>query len=333
MLAGLARQTYKDFEVVFVDGLYHERHEKVLDAVRLSGLERPFFHVPNHRYQPGIWGTTCAGYNTGFALAAGDFVVMLLDYGYAPPMWLEEHAKHQDRGEKIILGPHEYRTLAPHVPIANLRVFDRAYVDSHPLEDAIAAIGRQRSLFDLISCFAESFDPDDLDEFVVEEGDVKCRMPTQEWFDSNYFATKNESFPTKAVLDVNGMDEHYDKGRGPGDPDLCHRLRRTGLPLWIVNETIVRCLNPRGILPNMNVVIPENAPLPPPYEKRWFMADGYRYFDKVKLRESPRAANPFDIRALREEIWSWRVASQFSAPLIPRRVVADEDYFRGGEAS
>jgi predicted HAD superfamily hydrolase len=83
VLAGLRGQTFKDFEVVFVDGLYHERHALVLEEVKRVGLEQPFFHVPNHRYRPDIWGATCAGYNTGFALSDGDVVVMLLDYGYA----------------------------------------------------------------------------------------------------------------------------------------------------------------------------------------------------------------------------------------------------------
>jgi hypothetical protein len=257
---------------------------------------------------------------------------MLLDYGYAPPRWLEEHVKHQDAGEKIILGPHEYRTLASHIKIDGLKVFDRLYVDSHSTDDVVAAILRQRTLFDQISCFTEPFTPTDLERFVVEDGDVKCKMPTQEWFDSNYFATKNESFPTKNVLDINGMDEHYDLGRGPGDPDLCHRLRRTGLPLWMVNETMVHCLNPRGVMPNMNIVIPENARLPPPYEKRWFIQDGYRYFDKVKLRESSRAPNPFDIRDLREEIWNWREISQSPTPFIPKRVVDDDEYWEGHDA-
>lgn len=81
VLAGLARQMFTDFEVVFTDGRYHERHGRVLEAVCRSGLRQPFFHVPNHRYRPGPWGTTCAGYNTGFALSAGEVVVMLLDYG------------------------------------------------------------------------------------------------------------------------------------------------------------------------------------------------------------------------------------------------------------
>lgn len=330
VLAGLARQTFEDFEVVFVDGLYHQRHAAVLEEVRRVGLKQPFFHVPNYRTQPGPWGTAGSGYNTGFALSDGEFVVMLLDYAYAPPRWLEEHARHQEKGSKIILAPHEYRVLEPKLSFTPpLKFFDRSYIDNRAVDDVIAAILRQRGLIGYVSCFEERFEPSMLGGFSVQpDSDMKCRIPTQEWFDQNHFSTKNESFPTKNVLEVNGIDEHYDLGRGPGDPDLCDRLERTGLPLWIVNEAIVHCLNPRGVLPNMNAVIGEHVRLPPPHAERWCMEDGYAYFQKMKWRKSVRAPNPFDIEDMRKEIWNWRELSQTPTVLIPKRVISNEEYWK-----
>lgn len=337
VLAGLARQTYKDFEVVFVDGRYHERHGLVLDAVERAGLEQPFYHVPNHRYRPsGPWGTTCAGYNTGFALSSGEVVVMLLDYGYAPPRWLEEHVKHQDAGRKIVLGPHEYRTLRPELlkveGEGELTTFDRARVEARGTEATLGDIAAQRRRFGEISCFAQPFEPKDLELFPVEESDAKCKISTQEWQDDNYFNTKNESFPLESVLDANGMDENYDLGRGPGDPDLCYRMRRLQprLPLWIVNEAIVHCLNPRGLLPNVNIVVPEDGRLDPPYGWRWSALEGLRYFVASKLRGTPRAPNPFEIRELRDRIWEWREMSKNPRAIIPRVEVEDAAYYSGG---
>lgn len=336
-LAGLASQTYRGFEVVFVDGLYHQRHGQVLDAVRASGLRQPFFHVPNHRFNPpDLWGTTCAGYNTGFALASGEYVLMLLDYAYAPPTWIELHAKHQAEGSKIILGPHEYRTLnldEVHVgdELGPLTVFDREFVDGRDHNDVVKLILDQRRCFGPISCFSSPFAASDLPRFPVEESDAKCKMPTGPWEDTNYFNTKNESFPLEAVLSVNGMDENYDRGRGPGDPDLCFRMRRkTKLPMWIVNESIVHCLNPRALLPNMNIIIPEDRRLPPPHDHRWYIQDGYRYYDGVKANQQWRAGNPFDIRMLREQIWHWRNLSQDPNAIIPRRYVDDATYYLYG---
>jgi hypothetical protein len=125
------------------------------------------------------------------------------------------------------------------------------------------------------------------------------------------------------------MDEHYDLGRGPGDPDLGLRLSRQGLETWCLREAIVHCLNPRRILPNINIIIPEDKRLAPPYDHRWYIQDGYTYFDKVKAAPSQvKASNPFDIMELREQIWSWRELSRHREPVIPMNVVADSDYYK-----
>jgi len=328
-LAGLAGQSYQDFEVVFVDGRYHERHGRVLEAVKKSGLKQPFIHVPNYRYSDGIWGTPCAGYNTGFALADGEIVVMLLDYGYAPPAWLDHHVAHQAE-PKVIMAPHEYRTLIGAImkdgTPAPFDFHARALVDGRPPEAAIHDIMLQKELFDEISVLPEWFEAAHLSRFPREESDAKCTMATgvSTW---SYFNTKNESFPLEKVLECNGMDENYDRGRGPGDPDLGMRLCRLGLAPWVVNEAIVHCLNPRRILPNINIVIPEGSRLPPPYEDRWYIQDGYKYFDMMKAQPGHRAPNRKDIRDLRREIWGWREMSQDPRPLIPKNVVSDKDYY------
>jgi glycosyltransferase involved in cell wall biosynthesis len=327
-LAGLVGQTYQDFEVVFVDGRYYKRHAQVLEAVKRSGLKQPFFHVPNHRYSDGIWGTTCAGYNTGFMLAAGEIVVMLLDYTYAPPEWLATHVAHQEK-PKIIMAPHEYRFLHGVCAWGAEPVieFDRRGAWYADPADAVREISRQRDRFDEISIFEEPFISDQLELFVVEpERDVKCGMVTGP-FNWSVFNTKNESFPLEAILDINGMDENYDRGRGPGDPDLGLRLARTGLELWVVQEAIVHCLNPRRILPNLNIVLSE-ARLPE-YPERWAVVDGDTYFEKVKLKPEALALNPFSIRQRRDEIWHWRDLAQREAAAIPINVVSDNIYFRG----
>jgi glycosyltransferase involved in cell wall biosynthesis len=335
-LAGLAKQTYQNFEVVFVDGRYHERHAEVVAAVRESGMKQRFFHVPNHRYGDSIWGTACAGYNTGFALSTGEIVVMLLDYAYAPPAWLEKHVEHQS-DPKIIMGPHEYRTISK----VRTRGSDPVYrfvkeaVDVDP-ESAIRAVLAQRERFREISIFESRFEPHMLEQFPVEQSELKCSMPTGPVDDHQLFNTKNESFPLEAVLDINGMDENYDRGRGPGDPDLCLRLSRHGhlagkrLPIWVVSEAKVHCLNPRWILPNLNLIVPERGRLAPPFDGRWSYVDGLAYHEGVRQDASvTRAPNPFDIRKKREEIWHWRELSQESEPVIPKNVVSDADYFRG----
>lgn len=329
-LAGLARQTYEDFEVVIIDGRYHERHERVLAAVKHYGIKQPVYHVPNHRYGDDIWGVSCAGYNTGFMLANGEFVVMLLDYAYAPPDWLAHHAKSQDEKTKIIMAPHEYRSLHGFKASGKGQLYDftnRRNIDDVPVEEAIRRVTEQKARFDEISVFPQLWKPSWLPTYAPEESDVKCQLPTSP-LNFLYFNTKNESFPTSAALDINGMDENYDKGRGPGDPDLGYRLMKCNLEGWNVREAIVHCLNPRKILPNINIIIPENGRLGPPYEHRWYVQDGYAHFDKTKADDKlVFAANPYNLRRRREEIWNWREMSLEKEPIIPKNVVSDSAYF------
>lgn len=336
-LAGLAKQTFKDFEIVFVDGLYHRRHEKILKLVEFYGITQPFYHVPNHRYGTGPWGTTCAGYNTGFALAVGKFVVMLLDFGYAPPNWLEDHVKHLRSGSKFIMAPHEYRTLE-HL---NVKGGDSLYdfIEHHerdktlPYLERISAMQAQRARFDDLTVFSQFFRPEDLDKFKREEWqEMKLEIETGPCEDTNLFNTKNESFPLAKILEVNGMDENYDRGIGPGDPDLGLRLRRIGLVPWVVREAVVHCLNPRRVLPNVNLVLlpDDEVKLPSPDEDRWSRARGLRYFNEVnKDGYHVRAPNPFSMMELRSRIWkSWREISQRKSPDLPMIVIPDQDYFR-----
>jgi glycosyltransferase involved in cell wall biosynthesis len=337
-LAGLVGQTFKDFEVIFVDGLYHKRHAQVLDAVKTFGLKQPFFHVPNHRLSGTFWGTTCAGYNTGFMLAAGRYVVMLLDYAYAPPNWLAEHAKHQNAGPKICMGPHEYRHLSIFNPANSylgvtsldttfqVKEWNRGLVDGMPPAVAVQEILGQKELFNMISIFGRDFEPGDLDHFHIEPGgDTKLDLPTGS-LGFEYFNTKNESFPLEAIVEIGGMDENYDRGRGPGDPDIGRRLAMTGLPCWNVKEAIVHCLNPRSLMPNLNIVI-ENNRLPYPYHRRWNVADGNAYYDSQVRSGNKIAPNPFAFDKRQKDIWDWREQSQSRETLIPEIVIRDEDYF------
>lgn len=334
-LAGLAKQTFKDFEIIFVDGLYHRRHEGVLKLVEFYGIKQPFYHVPNHRYGTEPWGSTCAGYNTGFALAAGKFVVMLLDFGYAPPNWLAQHIEHLRSGNKFIMAPHEYRTLDTVNVKGNAPLYD--FIEHHerdktlPYLERIAAMQAQRARFDDLTVFAHPFRPEDLDKFKREEWqEMKLDIETGPCEDTNLFNTKNESFPLTRILEVNGMDENYDRGIGPGDPDLGLRLRRIGLEPWVVKEALVHCMNPRRILPNVNLVLlpDDDVKLPSPDDHRWSRARGLGYFDEVKDGGHVRARNPFSIVDLRVQIWPWREISQRKSADLPKIVIPDQDYFR-----
>ena len=333
-LSGLAKQSYKDFEVIFVDGRYHQRHQQVLHVARDLGLKQPLIHVPNHRYSNTIWGTTCSGYNTAFALADGELVIMMTDYAYAHPEWIESHVQYQG---KVVMAPHEHRKLNNLKFKGNSDLIDFTAMKEKKedqgknSDDIIRLILDQRERFSEISVFENFFTPEMLESFPLEEWqEEKTRMETGPIEDINCFNTKNESFPLQSVLDINGMDENYDRGRGPGDPDLGLRLSRTGLQCWIAKEAVLHCLNPRPFLPNLNLIVPENKRLPPPHHERWHFAEGNGYFKNTRDFKIQRARNPFNILDLRKEIWNWREKSQTETPILPKLVIPDQDYFGPG---
>lgn len=340
-LHSLRNQTYKDFEVIFVDGMYHERWREVRHAVKLSALKQPFFHVPNIRYNPRnrIWGTACAGFNTGLMLAAGKRVVMLLDYGYARPNWLEAHMKHhQDDTNNVVLGPHEYRSLkgvttrelvgVQNQPAMLTDFKSLILTQDLPHEKVIELICEQKKRFHPISIFQKPFDGN-IDSFPPEDWqEVKTRMGFGETTDYNLFNTKNESFNLETALAINGIDENFDRGSGPGDPGMGLRLQRMGAKFYIEPEATVYCLNPRRILPNSNLVLQHDKPLPPPYEERWPALQGMQYHEAVvQDPDSIIAPNPYRLDEKREEIWWWREESVKPEPNLPFNVLSDREYF------
>jgi len=293
--------------------------------VTASGLTQPFFHVPNHRFGPR-WGSNCAGYNTGFALAAGELCVFLLDYGLPDKRWLEHHVLSHS-SPRLVLAPHQYRKLLPlkPSPVGELKIYDDGERHFIGPEDTLESILAQRERIASEIGEIAIFEPTTREAIealpVAGRWDTDSKLSkTTGPLESVYMATKNESFPTANVLAVNGMDENYDRGAGPGDPDLGRRLVQSGLQSWLCREAVILVCNPRSIMPNLNIL------LGTPREGRWMMEEGLRYFrEREGMMHAP---NPFEIVELREEIAWWREACLEREAKIPKNVVSDEDYFR-----
>lgn len=310
-LLGLANQTFEDFEVIFVDGRYRNRHAEVLDLVAASGLKQPFFHVPNHRYGEGPWTTISAGFNTGFMLAAGEIVVMLCDYAYAPPEWLAAHlASHTE--PRMVFAPHRYREF-PFLP-------GKRFVAGAPMDEVVAQRESYSVLDDGPIAHGLPSAHKILALSIQPENDPKLSMPTGP-VDHLYMHTKNESFPLENVLAIGGCDENYDRGRGPGDHDFGRRLIASGLQGWLASDALVEVVNPRGVMPNPNISLGDAD-----QGERWGITTGNAYYHHT---ENVRVANnPYDFQARRKNIAHWRELSFFRDPLIEPWHIADADYFR-----
>jgi hypothetical protein len=299
----------------------------VLDAWAATGSKVPLYHVPNHRNQVPPWGCTCAGYNTGFMLSEGPLVIMLCDYAYCGPEWIWRHVEAHVGQRRVVMAPHDYRPIGEVVtrdgsPPLNLSR------DQHPGMTP-EAIWAERSRYDEISLFPEPFDPARMG---ASAAPPHCdpKMFMAEGPDETLpFHTKNESFPLDNVLAVNGMDEHYDRMGGPGDPELAHRLVRSGLSGWIAPRAVVQVPNVRWVLPNPNAAGFHDRPIPG-HEWRGDYLKGEAYFQRSMAEQRRRAPNPFEIEERREVIWKWREMSQERDAIIPEIVVPDGAYFLDG---
>lgn len=111
-LAGMRDQTFRDFEYIIVDHRYERRHDEVMALAREYGVN--LIHVPEHR-RNGKWAVCSSAFNTGFALAQGRVIIMLVDWTYAPPGWIEAHLQHhQEGGEQqrgYVLSPYYYHAV------------------------------------------------------------------------------------------------------------------------------------------------------------------------------------------------------------------------------
>jgi len=324
LLASLKAQTFTDFEVVFTDQRYHKRHAQVLDAVKASGLTVPFFHVPNQRNSPG-WVSSCAGVNTGFMLSAGEVIIMLLDYAYCPPGWIEAHVKHHVDRRRFVMAPHVYCSR-PEVVTKSGRV-PRAFANAAP-ESTVENIEAQREDFDEISIFRTPFEPamlPSLARFQPPDQDPKVLQP-EGISGADFMHTKNESFLKEDVFKVGGIDENFDRGGGPGDLLFGWQLGAVGCQPWICQEASVYVLNPRDILPSTRAA-GHSRTWKAPGPGKWSYNEGEEYWRRRMGSKDPVSPNPYNMRAKSSQLWHWRELSQQREAVIPYIELTDAEYF------
>lgn len=333
-IAGLLGQTFQDFEVIFVDARYHQRHERVLDYVKKSGLKQPFYHVPNHRYN-GKWYCPVSGINTGFALAEGEITILLMDYAYAPPNWIEDHVKAIGNQKRLTIGP--YYAYHPPAVVTKDKTKPKEYISNINNHDhSFEELSKQRENFDEISIFEKEFVASDIYNSVCLDNVGWPQLDFEGPLNANAMATKNNAFLTQSIIDINGMDEHYDNQLGPGDAEMALRLQSTGNVIWGTPYPKLLYYLVRPILPKQTYSLPTNRDgcdvciaLKEDNFTDW--ADGEKYYfnnmSKWKANKG-RASNPFDIKDLRKELWNWRERSQEREPVIPRNSISNRDYWK-----
>lgn len=301
-LAGMRDQTFRDFEVVLVDRRYELRHGRVRALAREYGID--LVHVPEHR-RNDKWMSLAAGWNTAMAVARGEYIIFLQDYCYAPPGWIEAHLEgHRAHPGAYIVAP--YRYLAS-PPLALLQEFDFTGQRDRGSRCTEPDQVLQGGVVDELYAYGEPFEPSCLELLEITpypDQDTRVAITGQE-VHFTWVHLKNESLRRQKALDVNGLDERLDRGKGPIDIDWGMRLHLSGASLVWRAEAMSWCLDPRSYIRTMPWGDVEER-----LEGRWSYQDGLSYNGRreaeVRAGGSPRALNPWDIETLAELLEPWR---------------------------
>lgn len=243
----LKKQTFTDFELVLVDGLYERRKNIVAEeardrflAVRHVGLSP----TPKHC-------AFCAYANAGVIAATGEVVLFCVDYSRLPPGVLAAHAEFHradPTGRAGMMSPHRYIGLDvdPSFPSYGLQEIDRYErdVSGHVLDKWLWSIGGALNV---------PGKPHEADGgvSVAADADPKLRLPAGP-IGPEYFHAKGESVRRARILEINGWDTDLDGAHLYQDSDFADRLSVKAGVRWMLDPSyVVEIANPRHVFPYM----------------------------------------------------------------------------------
>lgn len=201
----LRRQSIQDYELVFVDGLYHERKDKIqefFDGIRLKHIDQTQLTMD------GYLSRLARADNLAFKNCDGDLIVCLQDYIYIPHDALEkfDYVNEIFENKALITGiGHQY--LSPTAKdIVNEK--DPFYVFEKPFTS------KPENRF--------WTDPRDRGNKNVREAEPV------EW-ELNW-----ASIPRNVIFDLGGMDEEYDKkGFAWDNTNIAERAKMLGYKIYL----------------------------------------------------------------------------------------------------
>ena len=256
LVAGLADQTFQDFELILSDGI-----QSRIGAFDFAALPGQATHVAP-RGNPFPVAGFCRFSNEALVHARGNVIVFITDYTYLPPNTLEEHAAfhkaHPER-EAAFMMPHEYREL-PKLAESFASWNYKSGLPTREEDNAEArryaadvAFGSHDANF--WSIFREPMKPGDDPRKTLAihpiwgGADPKNKLPPGP-VDGNYFHAKNESVKLDVLLEINGWDEDLDGTHAYQDSVLAGTLRaRHGMRWTLSHAAQAQIINPRTVFP------------------------------------------------------------------------------------
>lgn len=241
----LKHQTFKNFEIIIVDSIYHHRKYLVSEAIRKYNIQAKHIEPTKNIFPISNY---CNSVNTGLANASAKIVLLISDYTYLPENCIEKHVNFHIACPAENIGymcPHQYRSLPE---------LHHEFIKYNNEDTELYAFHlKNRKLLNNIlwSIFKYNFnqDPETLPLDDMGNADSKLSMSLG-FGDQNAFNGKNESFKLEAALKINGFDEDLD-GTTPFQDNvfadmLVHKLDFK----WIVDKNNkVYIINPRFVMP------------------------------------------------------------------------------------
>jgi len=317
-MAAMRDQTFKDFELIVVDNRYERRKSEVAALAAEYGVTT--IHAPEHR-RNGKWIVACAAFNTAIALARGKYVIILHDFSYVPPGWIETHVAALEGNPRRYVTVDHVNVDLPEVvskkPLHNNLATDRT---STEVDDVFT----DGSLDEICIFKRGRFDASWL-PLPIGPNQWQTGLPelhrTNQKPEHGWITLTNDSFHREFMYELNGIDERFDMGRGPFDANLGVRVAMAGGETFFIEEPKAVLMNPRFIM--------RTLPYGSYAEKipgRWTYQDGRDYYHIVKntIPMRVRAGNPYDLNRLATALGPWRFAETEKIP----QEISDVAYWR-----
>lgn len=248
IFSSLANQTFKDFELVFVDNIYKYRKDIVNE--RAKKFDIIYKHIPPHidKFPMHAFASTI---NTAITYARGDVILFASDYRYFMPWCLQKHADfhHTHQDNEGLSCPTKFvqpQTLKNKLPsYGDDKTFDGDYkqytkdLQSGKLNDFMWSI------------YEDEFTQDSKDpskwlekDKQIYGSDPKIDIPTGTLLPLLLCFLQGESIKTKTVLASNGINEEFDGAPNYQDIEFSYRLHNLfGFKFYCDNSNITYRVN------------------------------------------------------------------------------------------
>jgi len=213
----LANQTYQDYELIVVDNYASElgrpdRSSEVKRYLKKRGIKLSYLGPSKPKCFPQLPSGVMNAMNTGLLLSTKEVVIILTDYIWLPPDWLEKIAGHADllrQNHCIVLGGQMWENQKPRNNEGTISVWEREWQGS-PEEN-----GCRKSFF-----------------WMPEAWEFSCT-----------------ALPWALVEAINGFPEYLDAHMAHALDPIVERMQSTGGKAYVDKENITHIIDHRGWQP------------------------------------------------------------------------------------